>query len=266
MSWRVKIYRKLLTWEWYSEPLTKVVFLHFLLLCASQEYSYKWVKLLPWQCTIWIRDTAKLLGMSVQNLRTAITRLKSTHEITHQPTHKYTLITVVNWEEYQHNDCKLTHEVTHQLTNDQHSTNTVLTHNKEYKNNKNKKEKEIIINNNSSEKKISDVEEIFYGDPEINLVIDIIKKYNDWIVDGSNTIQRRYWKHLVNKLKQIQSVKENKYSWDTILTMILEIVSRNNYYSTKISWPKKIYDSLTELMNVCRQELRKKQWEEIQSF
>ena len=52
--------------------------------------------------------TYKLTGLSVQNVRTSLNKLKSTHEITSKTTNKYTYITINNFNDYQETTNKLT--------------------------------------------------------------------------------------------------------------------------------------------------------------
>ena len=81
-----------------------------------------------------IGKLAKESGLTVQQTRTALNHLISTHELTHSTTRKFSVITVVSYDLYQ---------------GDQHSeqqtTNTLLTYNQQqYKNNKNNKNNKNI--------------------------------------------------------------------------------------------------------------------------
>lgn len=60
---------------------------------------------------------AKELGFSRQQVRTALNKLKSTNEITCESTSRYTIVTIVNWDEYQSVDEKATIEKTNRITN-----------------------------------------------------------------------------------------------------------------------------------------------------
>jgi hypothetical protein len=79
--------------------------------------------------------------MSEQNIRTAISNLKSTNEVTIKPTKQYSIITLVNWDTYQLEDCSPTNEVTNNLTNSQPTSNQQVTTCKNVKNVKNEKNK-----------------------------------------------------------------------------------------------------------------------------
>jgi len=102
-----------------------------------------------------------------------------------------------------------------------------------------------------------------YGDPEINSLLEKVKIYNNWICDWTQKEQRQYWKQLLTKLKEIESVKNNKYSATWLLEIILKIISKSDYHSHKIVWPKKIYYELAWLMQVCKQEFQKEEKSKI---
>lgn len=113
------------------------------------------------------------------------------------------------------------------------------------------KDKENILSSKE------DKEQSSYWDENINNCLEIIKKYNWWIIDWTQKEQRIYWKNLIWKLEKIDSVKNWNYTRAQVLQMILEIVSKNSYHSQKISWPKKIYYELWGLMQICKQEISK---------
>ena len=122
---------------------------------------------------------------------------------------------------------------------------------------KGKEKKEKEKENKEQKEEISD-EIVSYGNPSINLILDLIKENNNWIVDWKKDEQRKYWKLLLDKLEEIKSVKEWKFTPFDILELILKVISENNYHSQKIAWPKKIYYELAWLMQICKQELIKK--------
>jgi uncharacterized phage protein (TIGR02220 family) len=72
-------------------------------------------------------------GMTEQQVRTAINRLKSTNEITIKTTNKYSIIAVNNWSMYQGDN----QQPNQQSTNKQPATNQQLTTNKNDKKKKN---------------------------------------------------------------------------------------------------------------------------------
>lgn len=134
----IKLYRSMLKWEWYSDVNTKSVFLHMLLTAQHEDIEWRGIEIKRGQVVIGRKKLAKDLGLSEQQIRTSIKRLKSTTEITTIPTNKYTLVTITKYEDYQNKDAQPTNKATNKRpTNNQQSTT-----NKNVKNDKN------IINKN----------------------------------------------------------------------------------------------------------------------
>lgn len=127
----IKLHRSVLEWEWYKDTTTKIVFLHLLLTALYSDGGYRGDKLKPGQCIIGRKALAKQLGIGEQQVRTALNHLKSTNEITIEPTNKYSIVTIVNWHKYQElstdSNQQDNHQVNQQLTNNQPTTNQQLT-------------------------------------------------------------------------------------------------------------------------------------------
>lgn len=143
----IKLHRKLVAWGWYQDYVVKDVFLHLLLTANFKDTTWRKQELKAGQLVTSYKSLAENLGFSVQQIRTAVDKLKSTGEITTKSTNKYTVITVVNWEDYQSNEDLITSKSTRQITNNQQTNNKQITNNQQQrKNNKNirNKEKEKI--------------------------------------------------------------------------------------------------------------------------
>jgi len=138
----VKLYRSLHDWEWYTEPNAMRLFIHFLTTVNYKEKNWQGRIIMPGQTVTSRTKLANELKLSEQEIRTALTRLKSTSNITIEATSKYSLVTVCNWEFYQSREDESTSESTSESTNEQPAINQQSTTTKEYKNNK-KEEKEI---------------------------------------------------------------------------------------------------------------------------
>lgn len=97
----VKIHRKLLSWEWYSNLPTRVLFIHLLLKAnyADREWQGKTIKRGTYITSI--AKLAKDSGLSIRQTRTALSNLEMTNEVTKCSTSKYTEITVNNYDKYQ---------------------------------------------------------------------------------------------------------------------------------------------------------------------
>ena len=131
----IKIYRKLLKWEWHDDPNTGWLFVILLLMANYEDTKWRGQVVRRGQLVTSLRKLSKETGISIQSIRTGLNRLQDTGEITHQPTHKNTLITICRYDDYQSEKIDTNKEVTQY----QHSTNTVPTHSifKKEKNEKN---------------------------------------------------------------------------------------------------------------------------------
>lgn len=121
LSW-IKILRKMRSWEWYQHGHTVRVFLELLLTASFESNRFMGIELKPGQCVCGRESLAKTLRISEQNVRTALSHLILTNEITIQSTNKFSIVTICNWERYQG-----TENENNQLTNTQ--TNQQLTSN-----------------------------------------------------------------------------------------------------------------------------------------
>ena len=135
----IKLYRKLIQWGWYQDNVVKSLFLHFLLTASFKDFSWMGRQLKAGQLITGRKKLAEELNFSERQIRTAIEKLKSTGEVTCETTNKFSIITVVNWEDYQSNEEIPTNTSTNERpTKDQQATNE-RPHRKNVKNNKNVK-------------------------------------------------------------------------------------------------------------------------------
>lgn len=122
----IKLHRKFLDWEWYSDMPTRCTF-EFLLIKANHKAKLFKGKTIERGATLTsYREISEKNGMSLQNARTALKHLKSTGEVTCEKMLNGLYIKVLNYDLYQ-SDNILSNT---QLTDDQHTTNIQLTTNK----------------------------------------------------------------------------------------------------------------------------------------
>ncbi|NLC96187.1 MAG: hypothetical protein GX675_01255 [Erysipelotrichaceae bacterium] len=137
----VKLYRKLEKWEWYLDVYTTKLFIHCLIKANWEDKKWKGIVIKRGQFVTSLSSLAKESGLSIRNVRTSLKRLESTQEVTKLTTSKYTIITVLNYGEYQTNDKVSDKQVTNKRqTNDKQVTTT-----KEYKEYKELKEDKEYI-------------------------------------------------------------------------------------------------------------------------
>ena len=129
----IKLYRKMLDWEWYDDLNTFRVFIHCLLRANWKAAKWHGIEIHPGQFITSIPSLAEETQLSEMQVRTALKKLISTGEITSKQQARCRIITVNNWSAYQGNN--------RLITGKQQDDNRLITADKEYKNNKNKKNK-----------------------------------------------------------------------------------------------------------------------------
>lgn len=148
----VKLHRKLFEWEWYSDINVRISFIHLLLKANWKGSNYKGQFINRGSVVVGMHETPKEIGISTQQFRTVLKKLKNTQEITIKSTNKFTVVSIVNYEDYQDKEVK----VTSTITNEQQTSNKQVTTSKECNNIKEDK-KEILGKLLLSKIKISDV-------------------------------------------------------------------------------------------------------------
>ena len=192
----IKVYRKLIRWGWYQDSVVKDLFLHFLLTASFKDFEWMGRHLKAGQLVTGRKKLAAELGFSEQQIRTGIKKLESTKEITSETTNKYSIITVVNWEDYQSDE----NISTNTITNEQPTSNQQITneqpHRKNIKNNKNVKNsnKRACAHEIPLFSQISD----FVKEKGLNVDVDKFFKYyseRDWLTAEGKSIDD--WKSVV---------------------------------------------------------------------
>lgn len=129
MSGWIKLQRQLKDWEWYKDQPTCKLFLHLLLTANHKPSRWQGVDILAGQIVVGRKSLAYETGLSEQQIRTALDKLKATSEITIKSTSKYSIISITKWDSYQSD------QPAGEPTSNQQSTTN--------KNEKNEKKKEI---------------------------------------------------------------------------------------------------------------------------
>jgi len=123
----IKLHRKFLTWEWFNEPNTLLVFLYFLLRANSKAGKWRGHEIKRGQLITGQLQISKHTGLSRQIVRTCIERLKLTNEITVKATNQFSIVTICKYVDYQDNNSTHNQQTNQQtnkrLTNNQPTTN-----------------------------------------------------------------------------------------------------------------------------------------------
>lgn len=139
MQGYIKLFRKLVDWEWYDNPVVKAVFIDLLLNANFREKNWQGQTVNPGELVTSVSSIAERNGLSAQQVRTALTKLEKTGEINKRSTNKNTLIIVLNYKRYQElNDFEIDY-CNNQIINNQQSNNNQITNSFKSKNVKNDK-------------------------------------------------------------------------------------------------------------------------------
>lgn len=97
----IKISRKILEWEWYTDTNTKVLFLHILLRANWKPGRFQGVEVPRGSFVASQQNLALETGLTVKNVRTALKHLENTGEVAVNRHPKFSVITIKNYDKYQ---------------------------------------------------------------------------------------------------------------------------------------------------------------------
>jgi hypothetical protein len=164
----IKIDRKILKWEWWSDINTFRLFMYMLISAYWKDGNYKGKIIERGSFPSSISELSKETNLSVMEIRTSLKHLQLTGEITSKATNKFTIFTVVNYNLYQTDNKQDNKQITSNLTNNQQTDNILLT-NSILKESKNERTEEIKEDKNT-EKDITNViskKKSYYPDDEL---------------------------------------------------------------------------------------------------
>jgi hypothetical protein len=197
----IKLHRQILEWEWYSDNNCFRLFLHLLLKANHKEKRFKGLEL-KIGSIVTSRDLlARETGLTSQQIRTALTKLISTNEITSITSSQGTIIQIVSYEKYQVSTSEITNE---QPTSNQQSTTN---------NNVKKEKKEIYIPEFSEFLAYAVSQVKFINKEDVRLKYESWK-VNDWSVTVNNKTRKIVnWKStLLNTLPYLRKDESKSYT------------------------------------------------------
>lgn len=143
----ISLYRKFMNWQWYKDSNVKAVFIHLLLSANHKQEQWNKKTIERGQIITSRENLSKATGLSIQQIRTCLSKLESTNEIKIETTNRYTLIEIINYDKYQKNiNEQSTSKLTESTTNKSTSKNDNISTNK--KNLESIENKEIQKSNN----------------------------------------------------------------------------------------------------------------------
>lgn len=124
----IRLYRKLLSWQWFKDANTLQVFIALLLDANYEESKFKFEIIKRGQCLTSIKRLQELTGLTSRQIRTSLDKLQKSGEIDKQTTNRYSVITIKKYDDYQ--------DIDKQMTNKRQTNDNI----KEYKEEKEYKE------------------------------------------------------------------------------------------------------------------------------
>ena len=119
----IRLHRKFLDWEWYSDINTSRLFLHMLFKANWKPGRFQGVEVGRGEFVSSYSTLSEESGLSIMSARTAVKHLISTGEITVNKHSKFTVFTINNYSKYQDDNT----QANSQLTGDQQAANKQLT-------------------------------------------------------------------------------------------------------------------------------------------
>ena len=104
MSDYIKLNRRILEWEWYSDINTKTLFLHMLLKANWKDGRFQGTEIPRGSFVSSISKLSEETGLTERKVRTALEHLKTTGEVTSKSSSKFTVFTIKNYCCYQSTD------------------------------------------------------------------------------------------------------------------------------------------------------------------
>ena len=137
----LKLYRSMLDWEWYQDVNTKILFLHLLLIVNIRPQRKMGMSVPAGAIDKTQQQLSTETGLTIQQLRTAISKLKSTGELTVVRGPKFSVYKLKSWDRYQAEQQKNSRSFNRRATEEQQKSNNL---NKNSKNSKNRKKEESL--------------------------------------------------------------------------------------------------------------------------
>jgi hypothetical protein len=222
----IRVSKKILKWEWYTDVSTKALFFHLLLTANWKQAKWRGFVVERGQIITTRARLAKETGLTVQQVRTALTKLNSTNEVTHTTTNTYHIITVNNYEAYNPQG-KISNQVSNQVSN-QRTTNEQPTDNQRTTTIEEEEEEE-----EEKDKYLAGTDELKLS----NLLLDLMTANN------SKTKQPyiQTWCDEINKIHRIDG-----NSYDDIEALI-RWTQNDSFWKTNILSPVKLRKQFAQL-------------------
>lgn len=133
----IKLYRRFLSWQWFNKSEMVQIFVYILLSASHKDHPWQNVVIRRGEFPTSVDSISRATGLTTQQVRTCLSRLERTGEITRKSTNKFTIISVCNFDDYQLDEETEQQTNNKQITNKQQTNNNQITTLGEWKERKN---------------------------------------------------------------------------------------------------------------------------------
>lgn len=155
----MKLFRKISEWEWYDDPVTFKVFLHFLITARWQDGSWHGIEIKRGEVLESLPSIALKNGLTVRNVRTAIQHLIDTNSVTIRKVGRCHIYKVSEYDKYQVRQ-DFRQENDREVTENRQDSDRKVTAHKERKESKEGKKERVLRESKDS---LSQSDQIAHG-------------------------------------------------------------------------------------------------------
>lgn len=134
----IKLFRSMKDWEWFTDVNAAHLFVYCLLRANYTTQKWQGKTLKKGSFVTSLSNLADSTGLTIQQVRTSLKKLKSTHEITYTSTQRHTVINVCNYCVFQNektnSNTNINTNSNKRITNEQHTDNKRITTDNKRKN------------------------------------------------------------------------------------------------------------------------------------
>lgn len=170
----IKINRSILEWEWYKDQNTKDLFLHMLIKANWKDGKFQGTTVPRGSFVSSISKLSSEISLTEREIRTAISHLKMTGEVTSKTTNKFTVFTVLNYDLYQSNDKQNDNQLPSERQADDKQTTTIEEVKKEIREEEKKEKNNTVFDNTVRSTEVQQVIDAWNSLPGLSRIKKIV--------------------------------------------------------------------------------------------
>lgn len=217
----IKIYRKMLDWEWIKKPNDLALLIHCLLKANWKDGKFEGIIIERGSFATSLKNLSEESGLTIRQVRTSLNHLISTNTLTNKSYSNFRVITVNNYNSYQVSD----KEIGKQATSKRQTSDKQATTIEEIKNSKNRKnsKKSVCNTHNTDDSHTPSLDEVIaYGvslGKDENYCRKFYNNYSsiNWMIGGTKITNWKskfdYW---VEQDKEKGKSKKESVIYETI--------------------------------------------------